>query len=115
MEVESIHGAEGVLRLRCSGIVGIGSESTASMRPVSDAVAGWMRDHPDQAVREIVVDFTAVDYRWGDAPAACFIPFRRHGVRRVRFLAGAGSAQALESLFGALNLLPWFAVERADA
>ena len=111
MRIESIHGADGVLSVRCTGTVGIGSESTASLRPVGEALAGWIREHH---VREIVVDFTEVDYRWGDAPVACFMPFLREGVQRIRFLAGTGNAQALESLLVAANV-PWFAVERADA
>ena len=114
MRIESIHGADGVLSVRCTGTVGIGSESTASLRPVSEALAGWIREHRDHHVREIVVDFTDVDYRWGDAPVACFMPFLGEGVQRILFLAGTGSAQALESLLVAANV-PWFAVERAGA
>lgn len=114
MRIESIHGADGVVSVRCSGTVGIGSESTASLRPVGEAVAAWIRENRDHRVREIVVDFTDVDYRWGDAPIACFIPFIRGGVERIRFLAGSDNAQALESLMVAAHL-PWFVVERVDA
>ncbi|MFM7162203.1 MAG: hypothetical protein ACKO3P_17760 [Planctomycetaceae bacterium] len=73
-----------------------------------------MRENHDQAVREIVVDFSDVDYRWGDAPLACFLPLIRKGVQRVRFLPGPNSASALESLLAAANI-PWFSVERPDA
>jgi hypothetical protein len=83
------------------------------MRCVSDALAGWMSAHADHSVREIVVDFTDVDYRWGDAPISCMIPFCRRGDRRVRYVASAGSAAALDSLFGMANV-PWFSVERID-
>ena len=114
MRVESIHYVDGLLNVRCTGTIGIGTESTVSMRPVGDAVAGWLREHRDEAVREIEVDFREVDYRWGDAPVACFIPFLRDGVQAVRFLAGASSAPALESLI-AVARLPWFSVQRVDA
>ncbi|MFM8222660.1 MAG: hypothetical protein ACKOJF_27450 [Planctomycetaceae bacterium] len=114
MRVESIHGAEGVLTVRCMGTVGSGSESTGSMRLVVETLDGWMRENHDQAVREIVVDFSDVDYRWGDAPLACFLPLIRKGVQRVRFLPGPNSASALESLLAAANI-PWFSVERPDA
>jgi hypothetical protein len=111
MRLESIHCADGVLFVRCAGTVGIGSESTSSMRPVGDALAGWMSEHRDQTIREIVVDFIEVDYRWGDAPVACFMPFVRDGIQRIRFLAGVNSAAALESLLASVNL-PWFSVQR---
>ena len=114
MRVESIDGAEGVVSVRCTGTVAIGSESIASMRPVGDALARWMREHPDQPVREVVVDFTDVDYQWGDAPVACFMPFILKGIQHVRYLAGSASAPALEGLVASTNL-PWFSVERADA
>ncbi len=93
MRVESIQGAAGVLSVRCTGTIGIGTESTASMRPLSQAIIDWRREHYDEAVREIEVDFRDVDYRWGDAPVACFVPFLRDGVEKVRFLGGAGTLQ----------------------
>jgi hypothetical protein len=111
LRLESMHGGEGVLSVRCTGTVGIGSASNASMHPVRDALAGWMREHEDETVREIVVDLTDVDYQWGDAPVSCFVPFVREGVKRIRFLAGPGSAPALESLVETANM-PWFSVER---
>jgi hypothetical protein len=106
--------AEGVLRVRCAGTVGIGTESTASMRPVGQAITEWMHEHGGETVREIEVDFRDVDYRWGDAPIACFVPFLRNGVQQFRFLAGATSGQALESLFAGAKM-PWFSVQRLDA
>ncbi|HEX5138937.1 MAG TPA: hypothetical protein VFY93_18345 [Planctomycetota bacterium] len=114
MQVESVHGAHGVLSIRCSGTVGIGFASTASLRPLGAVISGWMRVQEEEAVREIVVDFTNVDYRWGDAPVACFLPFVRRGVERVRFRAGPRSAKALRSLLAVSNL-PWFALEQAEA
>jgi hypothetical protein len=110
--IESIQSTEGVLKVRCSGTVATGTGSIDSMRPVSDAVADWIREHPDHAVRELVVDFTDVDYQWGDAPVACLLPFIRQGVQQIRYLSSANSGPALESLL-ALTHLPWFSVERA--
>ena len=114
MRVESIQGVEGVLSVRCTGTVGIGTESTFSMRPLGDAIATWRREHPGEAVREVEVDFREVDYLWGDAPVACLIPFLRNGVQSIRLLAGANSASALESLLAATKL-PGFSVQRAGA
>jgi hypothetical protein len=114
VRVDAIHNAEWVLNVGCSGIVAIGSRSVDSMRPVSDAIAKWIGEHPDHAVREIVVDFTKVDYQWGDAPVTCLLPFIRQGVERIRFLASTSSAPALESLF-ACTALPWFSLERVPA
>jgi hypothetical protein len=94
--------------------MGIGTGGIASMRPVSDALAGWMAEHPDDSVKEIFMDFTDVDYRWGDAPVSCLIPFIRQGVQHVHFVASGSSAPALESLLGVVNM-PWFSVERVDA
>jgi hypothetical protein len=115
MQVESIHGAGGVLSIRCSGTVGAGSESTAALRPLGNVITGWMRvqEEEEETIREIVVDFTDVDYRSGDA-IACFLPFVRRGVERVRFRAGPRSAKALRSLLATSNL-PWFALEQAEA
>jgi hypothetical protein len=111
VRVESIDCSAGVLSVRCSGVVGIGGQSVASMRCVSDALAEWMGAHSDDSVREIIVDFTDVDYRWGDAPISCMIRFCRRGDRRVHYVASAGSAAALEGLFRMANI-PWFSVER---
>jgi len=102
---ESIEGAEGVLRVRCSGTVGIGTESVDSMRSLTDAVASWMGQYPDDFVRDIVVDFTDVDYRWGDAPVSCLLPFFRQGIQRVHYVATASSALALETLQGGEHAL----------
>jgi hypothetical protein len=112
--VDSLHSAKQVLKVRCSGTIGIGSESVSSMRPLANAVAAWLRSHPDQSVREIVVDFTDVEYRWGDAPVSCLLPFIRQGVDRVRFLASGRCASALEGLFAATNM-HWFSIEQVDA
>ena len=113
MRVALTQAADGVLRVCCTGTVGIGTESTASMQPVSQAIHDWMHEHRGETVREIEVDFRDVDYRWGDAPVACFVPFLRDGVQQFRFLAGASSGPALESLFAAVRM-PWFSVQRLD-
>jgi hypothetical protein len=80
---------------------------------VASAVAEWLRAHSDQSVREIFVDLTDVDYRWGDAPVLSLLPFIQQGVQQIRFRASASSAPALESLLAATRL-PWFSVERVD-
>lgn len=114
MRVETIEASEGLLRVRCSGIVGVGTESVASVRPVTDAVADWITEHPGQAVQEIVMDFRDVDYRWGDAPVSGLMPLLLRGVRRVHYIASVRNASALESLLGAAKI-PGFSVERVDA
>jgi len=111
IRVDSIQSADTVLTVRCSGEVAIGSASVTSMRPVGDAVERWIHEHPDRPVLEIVVDFTTVDYQWGDAPVSCFTALVKRGVQRIRFLAQAGTAEALESLFHSTNMR-WFTVER---
>jgi hypothetical protein len=113
IRVDSIQSAGTVLTVRCSGEVAIGSASVTSMRSLSDAVEHWIREHRHRTISEIVMDFSAVHYRWGDAPISCFIPFVRRGVQRIRFLADAATAEALENLFRAANM-PWFSVQRTD-
>jgi hypothetical protein len=114
LRVGSIECAAGVLRVRCKGTIGIGTESVASMEPLSEALEVWMRENPDHAVREIIVDFRDVDYRWGDAPISCLLPFLVTGVQRVHYVASASSAPALEDLLRTAAM-PGFSVERADA
>ena len=110
MRVESIEYADGVLRVRCSGTIGTGTESVASMEPLSEALNGWMREHANHPVKEIIVDFRDVDYRWGDAPISCLLPFLRKGVQRVHYVASARSAPALQNLLR-MAAMPGFSVE----
>lgn len=114
MRIEAINGSDGVLTVRCAGVIGIGSKSSRSMRPVRDAVTGWMDEHPDQAVCEVVLDFRYVDYRWGDAPVSSLLPLLTRGVRRFHFVASDRNAPALESLLSSAKV-PWFSVVRVDA
>jgi hypothetical protein len=113
MHVESLYGDERILKVRCSGKIGHGSESVSSMRPLASAIDAWLNSYADDAVDEIVLDFTDVEYGCGDAPVVCLLPFIKRGVERFRFLASAHSASALESVLATLKL-PWFSVERVD-
>jgi hypothetical protein len=81
------------------------------MQPLIDALVGWLREHPDRSVTQLVVDLRDVDYRSGDAPISCLVPFLREGIEHVRYIAADSTAAALESLI-TMTKMQWFSVER---
>lgn len=63
-----------------------------------------MADHPAERVEEIEVDYTEVDYSWGDGPVSSMIAFLRQGVTRFRLLASSSNYDALKGLLGACHV-----------
>jgi hypothetical protein len=55
------------------------------------------------AITEIVIDFTKVDYLWGDGPGWSVIGKATRGVK-ITYLAGEQSGRCLQELFAVTHL-----------
>ena len=107
------------LRVKCAGPFGVGSEGHASAVLLRETIDAWLMSPGHGRVDELIIDFTDVDYEWGDGPVTSTLPFvAKRRVARVRLLANARNQRALESLVDASGLeavgLPWFVVQGTD-
>jgi hypothetical protein len=104
------------LMVKCSGPFGVGSAGHSSAVLLREAIEEWLRCSVHVPVDELVVDFTDVDYEWGDGPVTSTLPLiAKRLVARVRFVANANNRRSLQSLVDASGLqtagLPWFVVQ----
>jgi hypothetical protein len=82
MQVDNIDFIDSVLVVKCSGVFGIGSEGNPSGSLLTKSIDEWMLSHPDERVEELVIDYSDVEYSWGDGPVSSMIPF----ISAVHFL-----------------------------
>jgi hypothetical protein len=83
MQVDDINYREGMLQVKCSGEYGVGSDGNPSADLLAKYIALWIADHPDQPVAQIDVDYSEVDYSWGDGPVSSMFPFVAKGVTKI--------------------------------
>ena len=114
MRIDTIEFSESVLRMKCSGPFGIGSEGNPSGRLLKQSIESWITSHPGEHVKQIDIDYSDVEYTWGDGPLSSIIPFIQQGVIKIRLIGGSQNWKSLENLVGASGL-PWVVVERRDA
>jgi hypothetical protein len=100
MQVDNIRYHEGVLEVKCSGEYGVGSDGNPSADLLAKKIALWIADHPDRPVVQIDVDYSEVDYSWGDGPLSSMFPFIAEGVTKIRLIASSQNRESLESLVG---------------
>jgi hypothetical protein len=103
----------GNLRMKCSGRFGIGTGGNCSAEALTTTIEQWITDHPEEPVTEVEIDYTKVDYSWGDGPVSSMVPLLRHGVGRFRLIGSSSNCDSLQSLLEACNL-PWFELLRID-
>jgi len=114
MQIDAIKLTDGVLRVKCSGTHGVGSEGNPSGLALTQAVERWISTHPQDTIDELEVDYTDVAYSWGDGPVSSVVPFVKRGITRIRLIAGAENRQALEALVSGCGM-PWISVGSLDA
>jgi hypothetical protein len=109
MEIVTIaYGPEsGILMLKCRGLFGVGSKGQPSGELLARTIEHWIAEHAGKRLNEIEVDYSEVDYAWGDWPVSSMVLFLRHGVERFHLVAGPANYAALRSLVEGCNL-PWF-------
>ncbi len=109
MKVTGLEFNEGVLRVTCTGEHGVGSEGHPSAILVKSSIDQWIESHPGQSVSLIEVDYTEVDYVFGDGPVSSLMGFYQQGVSRFRLIAGPNNLESLEGLVKGCNI-PYFEV-----
>jgi len=114
MQIDTVEFSESVLRVKCSGPFGVGSEGNPSGRLLKLSIERWIATNPEERVKQIDIDYSDVDYTWGDGPLWSIVPFIQQGVTKIRLIAGSQNWKSLENLVGASGL-PWVVVERRDA
>ena len=113
IEVEIVRFDDGVLSVKCSGAFGIGSNGHASTGKLTHVIEHWRKAHPTQRVCRLVIDYSLVDYQWGDGPISAILPFIESGIDEVRLLASRENRESLERLVSECAL-PWFEVIGPD-
>jgi hypothetical protein len=103
----------GILTLKCSGSFGIGTEGNPSAELLTRTIQHWIADYPGNPVNEIEIDYTEVDYSWGDGPVSSMVALLGQGVRTFRVIASSSNCDSLKSLLESCNL-PWFELLRVD-
>ncbi len=89
------------LQITCTGFYGVGSEGTSTGRLVRDTIKRFMDCDTDRP-SEIVIDFTSVDYIWGDGPGWSVMPWARQ--LSVTYLVSDRNEEALRELFSSTRL-----------
>jgi len=115
MQIDSIEYHDHLLRATCSGVFGIGSQGQPSATLLRESIEEWMLSHPTDRVDHMVIDYTKVEYEWGDGPASSMISFIKGGVNKVRLVANHRNLLPLRNLFTENGLLMWFEVEEDQA
>ena len=114
MQVNALDYRDGALEVKCSGEYGVGSEGNPSAELVRVSIERWIADHPDQPVAQIDVDYTDVDYTWGDGPVSSMVPFLARGIASCRIIAGLQNCQSPEELVATCRI-PIEVIGRRDA
>ena len=114
MQIDSLHFDAPVLTVKCSGVFGLGSAGNPSGALIAESIERWMISHPGDQVKQLVVDYTDVEYSWGDGPVSSVIPFVKRGITEIRLLASSRNVEPLQDLVTGSNV-PWFVVELGDA
>lgn len=104
----------GVLKLKCSWVFGIGSKGNPSAAKITKVIEHWISDHPETLVTGLELDYTDVDYSWGDGPISSLIPFVVRGITKVCFVTSSRNYAALESLFEGCRTVCDFELMRLD-
>ncbi len=89
------------VRITCTGFYGVGSEGNPSGHLVKDAIKRFMDCDGDRP-SEVLIDFSGVEYVWGDGPGWSVMPWARQ--LNVTYLVSDRNEQALRGLFSATNL-----------
>ena len=114
MQIDSLEFTNLILRVKCSGVFGIGSAGNSSGELLRHSIEQWLTSHPKDQVDELAIDLTKVDYSWGDGPVSSMVPLIKRGVRKVRLVASPTNRKSLQDLVNVCRL-PWFVVEELDA
>ena len=110
MKIESVSSEGAILTVQCSGVFRVSSESMSPGNLITGAINRWMIENPNKQLEEIVLDFTLVDYVWGDGVLWSLLQFKKRGVSKFRLLSSPKNHKTLEghnALAGG-----WFHVER---
>lgn len=113
MQIDSLEFRDSILSVKCSGVFGIGTDGNPSGMLLSKSIKAWMENHPESKVEQICVDFTEVDYTWGDGPVSCLVIFIARDVTRIHYIASHLNRKPLENLIK-LSKFPWFTVGEAE-
>ena len=103
----------GVLQVKCAGTFGPGTDGDRSGELLTRTIQRWIADHPAETLTQIEIDYTGVDYSWGDAPVSSMVGLLNHGVSRFRLVASSSNCDSLKRLLESCNL-PWFELVRSD-
>jgi len=103
----------GCLRIACAGPFGVGSEGNPSGHLLKRTLETAL-DAPDPGINEVVIDFTEVEYEWGDGPAWAVWPaFRRN--LKVRYVARGTAGKSLAELFRVTGFAPTWDIQVDEA
>ena len=102
-----------ILSVKCSGKYGVGSGGNPSAELLLGTIKQWKSDHPEEPVTEIEIDYTRVDYSWGDGPVSSMGPLLAQGVEKVRLIGSSSNCEPLKGLLEGCRL-PWFELLRID-
>ena len=100
---------DGVARIRCAGVFGVGSAGNPSGHVLKAALEELLGGHEGEA-SAVVVDFTEVEYQWGDGPVWAVYPAWRRGLH-VTYLARGQVAAALRGLVEATGPGDWISIQ----
>ncbi len=109
MRISRIRFDAGCLAVTCSGVFGVGSAGNSSGEAVAAAIENWIGSHPEMRVERLLVDYSDVQYSWGDGVMSSLIRFVKNGVGQISLVGSPENIEAIRSLV-ASSKLPWFSV-----
>ena len=115
MEIVTVihHPQSMTLTVSCSGTFGIGSRGNVSGDLIARTVKGWIATNSKQQLAVVEVDYTRVEYAWGDGPVSSLVVFFQQGIQRFRLIAGPSNCNSLKNLLESCRL-PGFELVRKD-
>lgn len=96
----------------CSGVFGIGSNGNPSGCKIQNAIERFINEQPCP-VSDIAIDFTKVEYEWGDGPAWAIMSALQQGLK-VKYITNVSNHEAISNLIevSGLNAIRKIEIER---
>ena len=105
IETKIIDYSDKILRIKCSGDYGIGSEGNQSAEKVRKTIESWLKNNQVKTA-SLEIDYRDVHYEWGDGPISSIVPFLRvlKVNQKIRFIVNERNKNAISNLVNYCNL-----------
>ena len=81
---DSIFNKDSELIINCSGEFGEGSNSAPAGNIVAEQIGKWISANPNIRIKCVEIDFSKVNYEWGDGPMIIVVAAYKNNIEKIR-------------------------------